>query len=269
LKWLKRDLIVLNQGYLQCYYLHANPPNISKVIKVFLHTHLRSLNVHHFWMAEATRLKKCDITVTLKGSTCLQNFTKIHQSVQKLLAGDRQRERERERQTERDRQTDRQTHTLTHTGWWFDRPTFIFESKLKSNIKKILLIGISNGRVLCVFVLWHVLHPWLGSMKDQWNVNKLYSILFYSILFYSILFHFRYFNHIIVFCKLRPCLVFFLPRPHNTTPLLRLLQQKVVAHISAACSDHTNIAAIGTVKHLYTKVVLQTCLLWISWYLST
>jgi hypothetical protein len=35
---------------------HLNPPNRSKVIKVLLYTHLRSLNAH-FGMAEATRLK--------------------------------------------------------------------------------------------------------------------------------------------------------------------------------------------------------------------
>jgi hypothetical protein len=32
-----------------------NPPNGSKVIKVFLYTQLRSLNFRHFGMAEATR----------------------------------------------------------------------------------------------------------------------------------------------------------------------------------------------------------------------
>jgi hypothetical protein len=37
----------------------------------------------------------------LNGSNCLPNFTKIYQSVQKLLVGDTQ--------------TDRQTHTHTHT----------------------------------------------------------------------------------------------------------------------------------------------------------
>jgi hypothetical protein len=52
--------------------------------------------------------------------------------------------------------------------------------------------------------------------------------------------------------------VFFLPRPHNTTPLLRLLQPKVVAHISAACSDHTNITAIGAVKHTEHESCLTT-----------
>jgi hypothetical protein len=36
---------------------HPNPPHGSNVIKVFLYTHLRSLNVHHFLMAEAMRLK--------------------------------------------------------------------------------------------------------------------------------------------------------------------------------------------------------------------
>jgi hypothetical protein len=49
-------------------------------------------------MAEATRFKKCDVEVTLNGSTCLPNFTKIHRSVQKLLVADTQ------------------THTHTHTG---------------------------------------------------------------------------------------------------------------------------------------------------------
>jgi hypothetical protein len=63
LKWLKlRNLIAWNQGRLQCHHLHTkfnpNPPNGSKVIKVFLYTHLRSLNVRHFGMAEATILKK-------------------------------------------------------------------------------------------------------------------------------------------------------------------------------------------------------------------
>jgi hypothetical protein len=28
-----------------------------------------------------------------------------------------------------------------------------------------------------VYLLWHVLHPWLRPVKDVWNVNKLYSIL--------------------------------------------------------------------------------------------
>jgi hypothetical protein len=36
---------------------HPNPPNGSKVIKVFLYTYLTSLSVRHFGMAEATRLK--------------------------------------------------------------------------------------------------------------------------------------------------------------------------------------------------------------------
>jgi hypothetical protein len=36
---------------------HPNPPNVSKVIKVFLNTHLRNSNVRHFGVAEATRLR--------------------------------------------------------------------------------------------------------------------------------------------------------------------------------------------------------------------
>jgi hypothetical protein len=52
---------VWNQGRLQCHHLptkfQPNPPNGSKVIKVFLYTYLTSLSVRHFGMAEATRLK--------------------------------------------------------------------------------------------------------------------------------------------------------------------------------------------------------------------
>jgi hypothetical protein len=36
---------------------HPNPPVGSKVIKGFLCTHLRSLNIRHFGMDEATRFK--------------------------------------------------------------------------------------------------------------------------------------------------------------------------------------------------------------------
>jgi hypothetical protein len=78
------------QGRLQCRHLISFKfTKGSKVIKVFLYTHLRSLNVHHFGMAEATRLKKCDIEGNLSASTFLPNFTNIHQSVKKLLVGDR------------------------------------------------------------------------------------------------------------------------------------------------------------------------------------
>jgi hypothetical protein len=69
---------------------HPNPPIGSKVIKGLLCTHLRSLNVHHFGIVEATRLKKCGIEVIFNGITCLPNFMKIHRSVQKLLVGDTQ-----------------------------------------------------------------------------------------------------------------------------------------------------------------------------------
>jgi hypothetical protein len=40
------------------YKISLNPQNVSKVINVFLYTYLRSLNVHHFGMAEATRFRK-------------------------------------------------------------------------------------------------------------------------------------------------------------------------------------------------------------------
>jgi hypothetical protein len=48
-------------GHLQCHHLHTkflpNPPTSTNVIKVFLCTHLRSLNARHFGMAKATGLK--------------------------------------------------------------------------------------------------------------------------------------------------------------------------------------------------------------------
>jgi hypothetical protein len=31
-----------------------------------------------------------------------------------------------------------------------------------------------------VLVLWHILHPWFRSMKNQWNANKFYSVLMYE-----------------------------------------------------------------------------------------
>jgi hypothetical protein len=47
---------------IECHHLHTkfhtNPPIGSKVIKGFLCTHLRSLIIRHFGMAEATRFKK-------------------------------------------------------------------------------------------------------------------------------------------------------------------------------------------------------------------
>jgi hypothetical protein len=51
----------LRVNNIQCHHLHTkfnpNPPVGSKVIKGFFCTHLRSLNVCHFRMDEASRLK--------------------------------------------------------------------------------------------------------------------------------------------------------------------------------------------------------------------
>lgn len=30
-----------------------------------------------------------------------------------------------------------------------------------------------------IFVLWCFVHSWLGPMKDQWDVNKSYSVLLF------------------------------------------------------------------------------------------
>jgi uncharacterized protein YneF (UPF0154 family) len=54
-------LKVGSRGQLQRHHLHtrfhSNPPIGSKVIKRFLCTHIRILNVRHFGMAEVTRLE--------------------------------------------------------------------------------------------------------------------------------------------------------------------------------------------------------------------
>jgi hypothetical protein len=55
-----------------------------------------------FWNCWSYEIKKSDTEVTLNGSTCPPNFTKIHRSFPKLVVGD------------------------TQTGWWFDKLTFIF-----------------------------------------------------------------------------------------------------------------------------------------------
>jgi hypothetical protein len=107
LEWLKlRDLILWNHGRLQCHHLHTkfhlNPPNSSKIIKGFLYTHLRSLNVRHFGMAKATRLK-----MWLRGHLEWQYLpTKFHENPQicsKVISGGHA-----DRQTHRQRDTRRQ-----------------------------------------------------------------------------------------------------------------------------------------------------------------
>jgi hypothetical protein len=37
-----------------------------------------------------------------------------------------------------------------------------------------------------VFVLLHVVHPWLRSVKDQWNVKQFYSVLLLSNVFITV-----------------------------------------------------------------------------------
>jgi hypothetical protein len=115
---------VWNRGYLHGHHLHTkfnpNPPIGSNVIKVFLYTHLRSLNVRHFGMAEATRLK-CDVEVALNGITCLPNLTKMHPSVQKLLVVDPQTH----------------SHTQRQPGD-LKSPLSYFESRLKMVVKFII-----------------------------------------------------------------------------------------------------------------------------------
>jgi hypothetical protein len=101
------EFIVWIQGRLQYYHVHTkfhpNPPNGSKVIKVFLYTHLRSLNVRHFGMAEATRLKKIN-----RGHLEWQCLSiKFHENP---LIGSKVISR-----GQTDRQTDTHTHTHTHT----------------------------------------------------------------------------------------------------------------------------------------------------------
>jgi hypothetical protein len=73
-------LNIWSWGHLQCHHLHTrfhpNPLIGSKVIKGFLCTHLRSLNVRHFGMAAATRLKNL-----ASGSSQWHHLpTKFHES---------------------------------------------------------------------------------------------------------------------------------------------------------------------------------------------
>jgi hypothetical protein len=59
-----------------------------------------------FWKGWSYEIKN---KASWSSSMALPNFMKIHRSVQKLLVG----------------------HTHTQTGWWFDKPTFIFGKKAK------------------------------------------------------------------------------------------------------------------------------------------
>jgi hypothetical protein len=92
------------------YKISSKSTNRFRFIKEFIFTHLRSLNVRHFGMAEATRLRNVASRSSSVGSPAYQISWK---SVQKLIVGDAH------------------THTQRHTGWWFDKPTFILESRLK------------------------------------------------------------------------------------------------------------------------------------------
>jgi hypothetical protein len=70
----------MSQGHLQCNHLHTkfylNPPIGSKVIKGFLCTHLRSLNVRHFGMAEAMGLRN----MALRSPSMSPPFYQFHES---------------------------------------------------------------------------------------------------------------------------------------------------------------------------------------------
>jgi hypothetical protein len=72
LEWLR----IWSQGHLWCHHLHTkfhpNPPIDSKAIKGFLYTYLRSLNVHHYGMAEAMILKNVALKSALMASPAYQ-----------------------------------------------------------------------------------------------------------------------------------------------------------------------------------------------------
>jgi hypothetical protein len=83
-------LTVNNIKYHQLHTkFNPNPPIGTKVIKRFLCTHLRSLNVRHFGMAEATRLK-----MWRRGHLQWHHlFTKFHENLRiysKVIRGDTQ-----------------------------------------------------------------------------------------------------------------------------------------------------------------------------------
>jgi hypothetical protein len=81
---------------------HPNSPIGSKVIKGFLCTHLRSLNVRHFGMAEATTLKMWHWGL-FNGIICLQISWKSTDRF-KVVIGEHRKARARAH-----------THTHTHT----------------------------------------------------------------------------------------------------------------------------------------------------------
>jgi hypothetical protein len=66
--------------------------------------------------------------VIFNGLTCLPNFMKIQIFAQKLLVGD------------------------TQTGWWFDKPTFIFGKQDKSVSFSILYINYPSKAIK--LMLW-------------------------------------------------------------------------------------------------------------------
>jgi hypothetical protein len=81
---------------LQCHYLHTkfhpNPPIGSKIIKGYLYAHLRNLEVRHFGMAEAMKLKNVTSRSPSMASPAY-NISLKSTSVQKLLVGDTQTDR--------------------------------------------------------------------------------------------------------------------------------------------------------------------------------
>jgi hypothetical protein len=139
LEWLKlRHWIVWSRGYLQSHHLHTrfhpNQPIDSKVINGFLCTHLRSLNVRHFGMAEATRLKMWH-----RGHPQRHHLpTKFNENTpvdSKVISGghtDTHTDTHTHTHTKHTHTPHTHTHTHTHahthaqTGSWFGKPTFIF-----------------------------------------------------------------------------------------------------------------------------------------------
>jgi hypothetical protein len=91
------------------YKISSKSTKDSKVIKMFLHTHLESLNVRHFRMAEATRLKNVMSRSSWMAAPAYQISRKSADRFKSYKWG-------------------------TQTGWWLHKPTLIFWKWAKKHI---------------------------------------------------------------------------------------------------------------------------------------
>jgi hypothetical protein len=158
------------------YKISSKSTNRFKVPEGVLHTHTHThthtpqkFKRRPFWNGWSYQIKKCGIEVTFTATTCPPNFTKIHRSVQKLLVGD------------------------TQTGWWFDKPNFIFWVGWKWNdivvVAHILSLLLLRRKELLHFGL-HI--PYNFPCRIVWSflyavtsISLKYTLTLKSMLFIS------------------------------------------------------------------------------------